>query len=71
VTDITKELLLQAKYARIITLIAQAKNVSTEDAMDIFYTSETLPLIEQGVADLHCRSDAYLTSLILDEPTAN
>ena len=30
------------------------------EATDIYYNSETANLIEEGVADLHCRSDKYL-----------
>lgn len=37
------------------------------EATDIFYKSDTSLLIEQGVADLHCRSDKYLASLVWDE----
>ena len=35
-------------------------NIGMDEAADIFYNSELLPLIENGVADLHCRSDKYL-----------
>ena len=38
-----------------------------EEAMDIFYKSPLLPLIEEGVADLHCRSDHYLAEEIWRE----
>lgn len=42
-------------------------NVSLEEAMDIFYNSPLLPLLEEGVADLHCRSDKYLAEEIWRE----
>lgn len=35
-------------------------NVSLDKATDIFYNSETAGMIEDGIADLHCRSDKYL-----------
>ena len=41
--------------------------VSLEEAMDIFYNSPLLPLIEDGTADLHCRSDHYLAEEIWRE----
>ncbi len=33
-----------------------------QDATDIYYESETANLIEEGIADLHCRSDKYLAT---------
>jgi hypothetical protein len=38
--------------------------------MDIFYNSPLLPLIEEGTADLHCRSDHYLAEEIWQEHSA-
>lgn len=46
--------ILEAKYARIITEISQMHNVSLEEAMDIFYNSPLLPLLEEG-ANLFCK----------------
>ena len=48
------------EYARIIDGIAKRQNIATEEAMDRFYHSTTFQLINKGVADLHCNSDAYL-----------
>ena len=59
--------ILEAKYARIINEISQMHGVSLEEAMDIFYNSPLLPLFEDGVADLHCRSDKYLAEEIWRE----
>jgi hypothetical protein len=42
-------------------------NISLEDATEIFYNSETFTLIDDGVADLHCRSDKYLANEIWAE----
>ena len=61
--------ILEAKYARIIAAISELHGVSLEEAMDIFYKSPLLPLIEEGVADLHCRSDHYLAEEIWRERT--
>ena len=63
--------ILEAKYARIIEAMSQQHNVSLEEAMDIFYNSPLLPLIEEGVADLHCRSDHYLAEEIWLEYVAS
>lgn len=59
--------ILEAKYARIINCMSELHSISLEDAMDIFYNSPMLPLIEEGVADLHCRSDRYLAEEIWRE----
>ena len=59
--------ILEAKYARIINEISEMHGISLEEAMDIFYNSETMQLIEDGVADLHCRSDKYLAEEIWEE----
>jgi len=56
---------LDMKYARIIEIIAERKHISREDAMDMLYTSPMLELIEDGVADLHCRSELYLAGEIM------
>lgn len=56
--------ILEAKYSRIISEISEMHNIPVDQAMDIFYTSKLLPLLEDGVADLHCRSDKYLAEEI-------
>ena len=59
--------ILEAKYARIIEEISKMYSVPLDNAMDIFYNSDTLQLMEDGVADLHCRSDKYLAREIWNE----
>lgn len=59
--------ILEAKYARIISEISDMHAVSFEKAMDIFYSSPLLPLLEEGIADLHCRSEKYLAEEIWRE----
>lgn len=59
--------ILEAKYARIICALSEMHDISLEEAMDIFYNSPLLPLIEEGIADLHCRSDQYLAEEIWRE----
>jgi hypothetical protein len=65
------ETILEMKYARIIKAMADMRNISLEEAMDIFYNSQTFNLINEGVADLHCRSDLYLAEEILIEYDEN
>ena len=42
-------------------------NVPLDKATDIFYSSETANMIEDGIADMHCRSDRYLAEEIWRE----
>ena len=53
-------ILLQRKYARIVTQFSQQVGLSIEDALDFFYHSDTYLLMSEGVSDMHCRSDGYL-----------
>lgn len=59
--------ILEEKFARIISEISEMYNVSLDDAMDMFYNSETIQLMEEGVADLHCRSEKYLAEEVWRE----
>lgn len=42
-------------------------HISLDEATDIFYSSETVNMIEEGISDLHCRSDKYLAEEIIGE----
>lgn len=66
-TKETKTIFRGKKSFDIISSICKLYNVSIEKAMDIFYQSETSVLIEEGVADLHCRSERYLAQCVWDE----
>jgi hypothetical protein len=66
-TEESKTVLRGDKCAKIIQRISELYNLSLEDATDIFYNSETALLIEEGIADLHCRSERYLAQCIWDE----
>lgn len=59
--------ILEAKFARIISELSKMYNVSLDDAMDMFYNSETMQLMEEGIADLHCRSEKYLAEEVWRE----
>ena len=66
-SDESKQILRSAKNARIITCISEMYDVSLQEATDIYYNSETANLIEEGIADLHCRSDRYLAGEVWRE----
>lgn len=69
-TTMTEEsrLAFQAgKSANIIRSICDLYDLSIQEATDIFYQSDTSELIEEGIADLQCRSDKYLASIIWEE----
>ena len=53
--------------ARIILCISEMYGILIDEATDIYYNSETADMIEEGVADLHCRSDKYLAEEIWNE----
>ncbi|MDE6300615.1 MAG: DUF3791 domain-containing protein [Muribaculaceae bacterium] len=57
--------------AAVILSIHELFGVSVEAATDIYYRSETAGLIEEGVGDLHCRSNKYLATIIWDEYLEN
>lgn len=63
--DKATRLVLDIKYARIIELLSEQQHISMEEAMDIFYHSPVFELIDNGVGDLHCRSDQYLADEIM------
>ena len=53
------------KYARIIELLSEQLHISKDEAMDMLYTSPIFEIIDEGVADLICRSDLYLAEEII------
>lgn len=55
------------KSARIIRNLCELYGLSPQEATDVYYQSDTSELIEEGVADLQCRSDKYLASIIWEE----
>jgi hypothetical protein len=56
----SKDVINSMFLARVINSIVEMYNIPVEEAMDIFYNSETFNMIEEHVADLHCRSEKYL-----------
>ena len=63
----SKQVLQSSQCARIIVCISEMYNVSLDKAADIYYSSETANMIEDGVADLHCRSDKYMAGEVWRE----
>jgi hypothetical protein len=59
--------ILDAKYARIIEAISKMHGISLDEAMEMFYNSDVLQMMSDGVADLHCRSDLYLAEEVWNE----
>lgn len=59
--------ILEAKYARVISEISRMYHIPLSKAMDMFYSSDTMALMEEGIADLHCRSDKYLAEEVWRE----
>lgn len=53
-----------AKIPAILSSLCELYHLSLIDAEDIYYNSETANLIEEGVADLQCRSHKYLAQVI-------
>lgn len=59
--------LLQKKYSRVIERFAAQQSISLDEALKFFYHSEVYQLIRDGVSDMHCMSDAYLTEELKQE----
>lgn len=70
-TDETMLVLRGDKCAAIISSISEMFDVTLQKATDIYYESETAQLIEEKVADLHCRSEKYLATLVWEEYLEN
>lgn len=55
------------KNAEIILAMTELYGIPIQEAINIYYQSETSQLIEEKIADLHCRSEKYLATLVWDE----
>ena len=65
------ETLLQMKYARIISLLAERLNIDNAHALEIFYQSATHKSLSNLENNLHNMRDAYLVDEILLEKANN
>lgn len=63
--DKPTRILRDMKYARIIELIADKQHIRREKAMDMLYSSPLFEIIDDGTADLICRSELYLANEII------
>lgn len=64
------ETLLQMKYARVISLLAQRLGISDENAMAIFYNSKTYSNLNDLRNGLQNMGDAFLVDEIIQESSA-
>lgn len=63
--DKATRILRDMKYSRIIEIIAEKEQIPLEEAMDMLYSSSLFEIIDDGTADLICRSDIYLADEII------
>ncbi len=63
--DKPTRILRDLKYARIIELISAKQAIPIEEALEITYASPIFEIIDDGTADLICRSDIYLADEII------
>ncbi len=59
------ETLLQMKFARVVSLLAKRLGITEEDALGIFYNSETYKNLSDTRNGLQNMSDAYLVDDIV------
>ena len=59
--------ILQMKYASVVRLLADKGEMTYDEALRMFYESDTYQLVSEGISDMHCMSDIYLVEEILDE----
>lgn len=61
------ETLLQMKFARVVSLLAERLHITDDRALDLFYCSDTYRYLSQKKFHLHNMSDAYLVDEIILE----
>lgn len=61
------DLLMWNKIGRIVTLLAQRLDVSSERALDIFYTSRTNEHLHDEHTGLYLMSDLYIVDEVMME----
>ena len=64
---IANPILLQKKYARVVSLFAKENQLTLDAALDFFYHSVVYQLMSEGCADMHCMSDEYLARELVME----
>lgn len=58
---------MQKKLERIVVAICELYNLPEASASEILSKSVTAKMIQDKVAELHCRSEKYLATLIMEE----
>lgn len=61
------DLLMWNKIGRIVTLLSERLNISSERALDIFYTSKTNERLHDEKTGLYLMSDLYIVDELLLE----
>lgn len=62
-----RDSVFQRKLARIVMLLASSANMSPEQALDVFYNSETYKLLTNSATGLYLMSDDYILEDLLYE----
>ena len=58
---------LFACNARVVQFFAEEARLTSEEAPDLFYHSQTYTLMSRGISDMHCMSDGYLSDYLKEE----
>ena len=61
------DLLLWNKIGRIVTLLSEQLNISSEQALDIFYNSKTCERLHNPSTMLYTFSDMYIAEDVMHE----
>jgi hypothetical protein len=64
---IANRYLLMHKFMRIIEKYAEEADISLRTALDTFYKSILFIEMNEGISDMHCRSDDYLVEELQSE----
>lgn len=62
-----RDSVLQRKLARIVMMLAESKGITPEQALDLFYNSETYNLLTNPETGLHLMSDDYILEDLMKE----
>lgn len=62
-----RDSVLWRKQSRIVMLLAKKKNVTPEQALDIYYSSRTAQLLSDPNTGLQLMSDQYVLEDLLEE----
>ena len=62
-----RDSVLWRKQSRIVMLLAKKKNITPEQALDIYYSSRTAQLLSDPNTGLQLMSDQYVLDDLLEE----